>query len=86
MSTALYRLGRSAARHPWRVIGAWLLATVAVIGLSSAFGQDLDDALTEPGLDSQEAIDLLSEVENCIQVLAPIAISRSMVNIVIRKI
>ena len=64
MSTALHRLGRFAARHPWRVIGAWLLVTLAVVGLSSSFGKDLEDSLTAPGLDSQAAVDLLSSVDS----------------------
>ena len=34
MSHVLYRLGRFAARRPWRVIGAWLVVAVAVIGAS----------------------------------------------------
>ncbi|MFD7560915.1 hypothetical protein ACFV9E_41325, partial [Streptomyces sp. NPDC059835] len=32
LSKALLRLGASAARHPWRVIAAWLVAaTLAVL-------------------------------------------------------
>ncbi len=33
MSTVLYRFGRLAARHPWRVIAAWVIAAIAVIGV-----------------------------------------------------
>ena len=34
MSRFLYRLGRgSSARHPWRVVGAWLLIALAVFSL-----------------------------------------------------
>lgn len=60
MSTVLYRLGRLAARRPWRVVGIWLAAAVVVIGASSAFGRDLEDSFAVPGLDSQEALELLS--------------------------
>ena len=59
MSHALYRLGRYAACHPWRVIGAWLLVAVAVVAASSAFGKQLEDSFAVPGLDSQEAVELL---------------------------
>ncbi len=64
MSHALYRLGRFAARRPWIVIGAWLLASVLVIGASGAFGRDLEDSFDVPGLDSQDAVDLLSEARS----------------------
>ena len=60
MSNALYRWGRFAARRPWRVIAAWLVVSVAVIGASSAFGQELEESFTAPGLDSQEATELMS--------------------------
>ncbi|NNF54065.1 MAG: MMPL family transporter [Acidimicrobiales bacterium] len=64
MSTALYRLGRSAAGHPWRVIGAWLVAAVVVVGASVAFGRKLEDSFEVPGLDSQQALELLSNAES----------------------
>ncbi len=60
MSRFLDRLGRLAARRPWAVIGVWLVVAVAVIGGSAAFGRDLDDDTSVPGLDSQIAIDLLT--------------------------
>ena len=60
MSHALYRLGRFAARRPWAVIGVWLVVSVLVIGASGAFGRELEDSFEVPGLDSQEAVDLLS--------------------------
>ncbi len=59
MSHALYRWGRLAARRPWRVIGGWLLLAVVVIASSSAFGQKLQDSFEVPGVDSQQATDLL---------------------------
>ncbi len=64
MSHALYRIGRFAARRPWVVLGAWLIASVMVIGASGAFGRELEDSFEVPGLDSQNAIDLLSAAES----------------------
>ena len=64
MSHALYRLGRFAARRPWVVIGSWLAVSVLVIGASGSFGQELEDSFEVPGLDSQEAVALLSETES----------------------
>lgn len=64
MSHALYKLGRFAARHPWRVIGSWLAVAIIVIASSSVFGRELTDSFEVPGLDSQDAIDLLSEANS----------------------
>ncbi len=60
MSHGLYRLGRFAASRPWVVIGGWLVIAIAVIGASGIFGRDLEDSFAVPGLDSQEAVDLLT--------------------------
>jgi RND superfamily putative drug exporter len=60
MSSSLYRLGRFAARRPWAVIGAWLVVSVLVVAASSAFGQKLEESFGAPGVDSQQATDLLS--------------------------
>ena len=64
MSHALYRLGRFAAEKPWTVIGAWVALAALVIGMSAGFGRELEDSFAVPGLDSQEAIDLLSEAQS----------------------
>ncbi|HJW36576.1 MAG TPA: MMPL family transporter [Actinomycetes bacterium] len=60
LSHTLYRWGRFAARRPLAMIGSWLVVSVLVIGASGAFGQDLEDSFEVPGLDSQEAADLLT--------------------------
>ena len=60
MSSALYRLGRLAARRPWVVLGVWLVVAVSVVSASSAFGRELKDAFEAPGLDSTIATDLLT--------------------------
>lgn len=60
MSHALYRLGRFAARRPWRVIAAWLCVAALVIAASGTFGRELEDSVEVPGLDSQRAGEVLS--------------------------
>jgi len=53
-------MGRFAARRPWTVIGSWLVVSVLVIAASGAFGKPLEDSFAVPGLDSQQATDLLT--------------------------
>ncbi len=64
MSNALYRLGRMAALHPWRVIAVWLVLAVTVLGASGAIGETLKDESAVPGLDSQQAIELLTSAQS----------------------
>jgi putative drug exporter of the RND superfamily len=64
MSKVLYRLGRFASRRPWTIIGVWILVSMLVVGASGAFGRDLEDKFEVPGLDSQNAIDLLSSAQS----------------------
>ncbi|MFT7649865.1 MAG: RND superfamily putative drug exporter [Candidatus Poriferisodalaceae bacterium] len=64
MSHALYRLGCYAAQRPWVVIGAWFFAALMIIGASTTFGRELTDSFDVPGLDSQAAIDLVSEADS----------------------
>ena len=64
MSHALYRLGRFSASRPLIVIGIWVLAAVVVIGASGTVGRDLEDTFEVPGLDSQNALDLLAEAQS----------------------
>ncbi|HEY2949000.1 MAG TPA: MMPL family transporter, partial [Micromonosporaceae bacterium] len=59
LSKALSRLGGSAARHPWRVIAAWLLAAAFAVAAAIAFGGQTADSMTAPGLDSQRAAELI---------------------------
>jgi RND superfamily putative drug exporter len=61
MSMWLYRIGRWAAAHPWKVIGAWLAVSIVVVGASTGFGRELDDTFEAPGLDSTAALDLLTD-------------------------
>ncbi|MFG1665046.1 MMPL family transporter [Streptomyces sp. Y7] len=59
LSKALLRLGTSAARHPWRVIAAWLIAATLAVLAAVAFGGRTADSMTAPGLDSQRAAELI---------------------------
>ncbi len=60
ISKSLYRLGHLAARRPWLVIGFWLVLAVVVVGASGAYGHRLKDSLQVPGLDSQQASELMT--------------------------
>ncbi len=64
MSSALHRLGRFAATHPWRVVGVWLVAAIAVVVASATFGQELDDSFEIPGTDSEQAVQLLTAADS----------------------
>lgn len=59
LSKSLARLGGSAARHPFRVIAAWLLAAALAIIAAIAFGGRNADSMTAPGLDSGQAAELI---------------------------
>ncbi len=61
VSAFLFRLGRSSARHPFRVLGIWLAAAVAVVALQGAAGGEFDDTFRVPGVESQQAADVLQE-------------------------
>ncbi|MET9133605.1 MMPL family transporter [Streptomyces antibioticus] len=62
MSTLLQRLGRSSARHPWRVVTGWLLVICAVFGFAAAGGgPDYVDEFRVPGSDSTRAQDVLED-------------------------
>ncbi|KUN30306.1 hypothetical protein AQJ23_01905 [Streptomyces antibioticus] len=59
LSKALLRLGAGAARHPWRVIAAWLIAATLAVLAAIAIGGRTADSMTAPGLDSQRAAELI---------------------------
>lgn len=59
MSKLLYRLGRFAARYPWRMVGAWVLFALAAAALNANFGGPVKDDFRVPGTESRKAADLL---------------------------
>lgn len=59
LSKALLRLGGGAARRPWRVIAAWLVAAALAVLAAVALGGRTADTMTAPGLDSQRAAELI---------------------------
>ena len=61
MSAFLYRLGRTSARHPFRVLGIWLVAAIAIVALQGAAGGQWDNSERVPGVESQHAADVLND-------------------------
>jgi len=60
MSAFLYRLGRNCARHPFRVLGIWLVAAVAIMAVQGVAGGRYDNSIRVPGVESQRAADTLT--------------------------
>jgi RND superfamily putative drug exporter len=61
MSQFLFRLGRTTATHPFRTIGVWVLAALAVFAWNGAAGGDPINDYRVPGVESQEASDTLAD-------------------------
>ena len=61
MSAFLFRLGRGAAHHPWRIVSLWLVAAVAALFVNSAIGGDTDETFRLPGAESQRGADLIEQ-------------------------
>ncbi|GGE92502.1 MMPL family transporter [Mycetocola zhadangensis] len=60
MSSLLYSLGRWAFRARGIVVGAWILILALVGGGALLFNQGLDNSISIPGTESQNALDSLS--------------------------
>jgi RND superfamily putative drug exporter len=60
VSSVLYSLGRWAVRARRLVVAAWVVALVLVGGAAGLLQQGLDNQVTIPGTESQEALDRLA--------------------------
>lgn len=60
MSSALYALGRWAARAKWFVLAVWLLLLALLAGGALVFGKGANAPITIPGTEAQDAITSLS--------------------------
>ncbi|GAA3875209.1 MMPL family transporter [Leifsonia kafniensis] len=60
MSSLLYSLGRWAFTARRWVLGFWIVVLVLVGGSAALFNQGLNNAITVPGTESQEALDTLA--------------------------
>lgn len=61
MAASLYRLGRLAFRRRWFVVAVWL-AVLGAVGFASSTAAELpDDTRSAPGIESQDAFDLVQQ-------------------------
>ena len=61
MTPLLYGLGGVCVRRRWIVLATWLVIFAALAVAARSVGPELNDNLTLPGTDSQQAADLLSD-------------------------
>lgn len=59
MAGLLYRLGGFAYRRRWLVVCSWLLVVVLAAGAALMFRAPLDNSLSIPGTESEQATDLM---------------------------
>ena len=62
MATLLHRLGKTAYRRWPFFIAGWLVLLIAVITVAAGFSKPMSDAFTIPGIPSEKAADLQSEL------------------------
>ena len=61
MSNWLYRIGRRTARHRYLVVAGWVLIALTAIVVNKTVDAGTVDDFEVPGVESQEAIDLLDQ-------------------------
>ena len=54
-------LARFCFRHPWRVLGAWLVVTAAAVGAAGALGPAYGGVPTVPDAESRRGADILEK-------------------------
>ena len=59
MSNFLYRIGRGSVRHRRMVLLAWFVGVMALFGVGKEAGGQFHDKFEVPGVESQQALDLL---------------------------
>jgi RND superfamily putative drug exporter len=59
MTGVLYGIARFSVRRRFVVLGAWLVAAIALIAVSHSLGENTSENLSLPGTDSQRATDTL---------------------------
>ncbi|GGO66721.1 RND transporter [Microbacterium nanhaiense] len=59
MSTLLSSLGRWSYRHPWRVLGTWLLILFVMGGAALGLNKGFDNSITIPGTEAQDGLEQL---------------------------
>ena len=61
MTGVLYRIAHFCVRRKFIVIAVWLVAAIALVGISKEMGDNTNDDLSLPGTNSQHATDLLDQ-------------------------
>lgn len=61
MASMLNRLGRFSYRRRWLVVAVWLLALGGAVMLAVASDGPVNTRATIPGIESQQAFDLIEE-------------------------
>src|SRR5262245_30070408 len=61
MTGVLYRLARFSVRFRFVVVAVWVVAVVALVGVSHRLGDNTNDSVTLPGTGSQQAADALAK-------------------------
>ena len=61
MGPVLYRLGGWCHRHRWGVVVTWLVLVVGMAALAGSVKQPTTNAISIPGTQAQEALDLLNK-------------------------
>jgi RND superfamily putative drug exporter len=60
MTGTLHAIAQFCIRRRFLVLGVWLVAAIALVGVSQQLGDDTNDNLNLPGTDSQKATDTLN--------------------------
>jgi RND superfamily putative drug exporter len=61
MTGVLYRIARFCVRRKFVVLAVWLVAAIALVGISKQMGDNTNDDLSLPGTNSQRATDILEK-------------------------